>query len=91
MHVGGRGFESPARMIFTYDKSITKIDDRYVFYTYNHYNDFQEYLNYHDGWGVRFGNESAGNGYCYNNDDYHASNRYPVSKYPETTILSFNK
>lgn len=80
-----------ARMIFTYDKSITKIDDRYVFYTYNHYNDFQEYLNYHDGWGVRFGNESAGNGYCYNNDDYHASNRYPVSKYPETTILSFNK
>lgn len=80
-----------ARMIYTYDKTVTKIDDRYVFYTYNHYNDFQEYLNYHDGWGIRFGNESAGNGYCYNNDDYYASNNYPISKYPETYISRFNK
>ena len=80
-----------ARMIYTYDKTVTKIDDRYVFYTYNHYNDFQEYLNYHDGWGIRFGNESAGNGYCYNNDDYYASNKNPISKYPETYISRFNK
>jgi hypothetical protein len=27
----------------------------YVFYTYNHYDDFQEYLNYEGGWGERFG------------------------------------
>lgn len=80
-----------ARIVFTYDSKITRIDDRYVFYTYNHYNDFQEYLNYHHGWGERFGNESAGNGYCYNNKDYYASNKYPVSKYPETIIKEFNK
>ena len=80
-----------ARFVFTYDKSVTKIDDRYVFYTYNHYNDFQEYLNYHDGWGKRFGNESAGNGYCYNTTDYNNSNKYPVSRYPATVISEFFK
>ena len=80
-----------ARFVFTYDKSVTKIDDRYVFYTYNHYNDFQEYLNSHDGWGKRFGNESAGNGYCYNTTDYNNSNKYPVSRYPATVISEFFK
>lgn len=40
----------------------TPIDlaDRYVFYTYNHYNDFQEYLNYQNGWGEMFGNVTGG-------------------------------
>ena len=32
----------------------------HVFYTYNHYDDFQEYLNYHGGWGERFGYETNG-------------------------------
>jgi uncharacterized protein YxeA len=32
----------------------------YVFYTYNHYNDFQEYLNYAGGWGEKFGNITGG-------------------------------
>lgn len=32
----------------------------YVFYTYNHYNDFQEYLNYEGGWGQMFGNITGG-------------------------------
>lgn len=32
----------------------------YVFYTYNHYNDFQEYLNYEGGWGEMFGNITGG-------------------------------
>ena len=36
------------------------IDERYVFYTYNHYNDFQEYLNYQGGWGEMFGNITGG-------------------------------
>ena len=36
------------------------INERYVFYTYNHYNDFQEYLNYQYGWGEMFGNITGG-------------------------------
>lgn len=39
---------------------ITSLEDRYVFYTYNHYNDFQEYLNYQNGWGEMFGNITGG-------------------------------
>ncbi len=39
---------------------FTDINKRYVFYTYNHYNDFQEYLNYENGWGEMFGNVSNG-------------------------------
>jgi hypothetical protein len=34
--------------------------EHYVFYTYNHYNDFQEYLNYAGGWGEMFGNITGG-------------------------------
>ncbi len=34
--------------------------ERHLFYTYNHYNDFQEYLNYFEGWGTIFGNVTAG-------------------------------
>ena len=40
--------------------SIIDLDERYVFYTYNHYNDFQEYLNYEGGWGQIFGNVTGG-------------------------------
>ena len=39
----------------TYD-----VGELYVFYTYNHYNDFQEYLNYQGGWGEMFGNITGG-------------------------------
>lgn len=35
-------------------------DELHVFYTYNHYDDFQEYLNYQGGWGERFGYETNG-------------------------------
>lgn len=35
-------------------------DEVYVFYTCNHYNDFQEYLNYYGGWGEIFGNITGG-------------------------------
>ncbi len=34
--------------------------EHHVFYTYNHYNDFQEYLNYFGGWGEMFGNITGG-------------------------------
>lgn len=36
------------------------IDEIYVFYTHNHYNDFREYLNYYGGWGEMFGNITGG-------------------------------
>ena len=46
----------------------------HVFYTYNHYNDFQEYLNYEGGWGEIFGNITGGgtisSKYDYNPTDY---------------------
>ncbi len=53
-----------ARIVYArYDKNNNHIIDpneRYVFYTYNHYNDFQEYLNYEGGWGEIFGNVTGG-------------------------------
>ena len=53
-----------ARIVYTrYDKNkndIIDINEKYVFYTYNHYNDFQEYLNYEGGWGEMFGNVTGG-------------------------------
>lgn len=52
-------------------------EDRYVFYTYNHYNDFQEYLNYENGWGYIFGNITAGN----DQDEYNRNN--PPTPYIE--------
>ena len=39
---------------------IERPEDRKVFYTFNHYNDFQEYLNYENGWGKWFGNVAGG-------------------------------
>jgi len=53
-----------ARIVYArFDVNGDKIIDtneRYVFYTYNHYNDFQEYLNYYGGWGEMFGNITGG-------------------------------
>lgn len=53
-----------ARIVYArFDKNGNNIIDpneRYVFYTYNHYNDFQEYLNYYGGWGEMFGNITGG-------------------------------
>ncbi len=67
---------------YTNGKPITDPDDRYVFYTYNHYNDFQEYLNYENGWGEMFGNVSAGNEL--NEHDRHN----PPTEYPEVVADS---
>ena len=39
---------------------VIEVGENYVFYTYNHYNDFQEYLNYEGGWGEMFGNITGG-------------------------------
>ena len=38
---------------------ITDVRERYVFFTGNHYYDFEEYLNYYGGWGNKFGYETG--------------------------------
>ncbi len=62
-----------ARIVYTrYYTDGTHIEDpneRYVFYTYNHYNDFQEYLNYQGGFGEMFGNITGG-GVLSSNTEY---------------------
>ena len=63
---------------FTITRGAARIvygkNDLHVFYTYNHYNDFQEYLNYQGGWGEMFGNITGGgeisSKYYYNPTDY---------------------
>lgn len=69
-------------------------DERYVFYTYNHYNDFQEYLNYEGGWGEMFGNITGGGKISsktdYNPTDYEDVILAPITKSTATgtaTIL----
>ena len=42
------------------NNGVYEIGEFHVFYTYNHYNDFQEYLNYQGGWGQMFGNITGG-------------------------------
>ena len=76
-----------ARFCFVNNKK--NIDERYVFYTYNHYNDFQEYLNYDNGFGVRIGNESAGNPYCSDAGDYNASAKFSPTQYQSISLKSY--
>lgn len=60
---GNKIIRGAARIVYSQKvngKLFTDINERYVFYTYNHYNDFQEYLNYENGWGEMFGNISNG-------------------------------
>ena len=61
---GSRITRGAARIVYArYDangNSIIDPNERYLFYTYNHYNDFQEYLNYYGGWGEIFGNITGG-------------------------------
>ncbi len=77
-----------ARLVYTrYDADGEEIDDpneRYVFYTYNHYNDFQEYLNYYGGWGEIFGNITGG-GTLSSKTDYNPTD------YVETINVSFSE
>ena len=70
-----------ARIVYTrYDKNKDQIidpDEKYVFYTYNHYNDFCEYLNYYGGWGETFGNVTGGGTISSKTD-------YSPTPYPES-------
>ena len=69
---GNKISRGAARLVYTrFDKNRNNIIDpneKYVFYTYNHYNDFQEYLNYQNGWGEKFGNITGGGTISSKND-----------------------
>lgn len=85
-----------ARIVYTrYDANKNQIIDpneKYVFYTYNHYNDFQEYLNYYGGWGVMFGNVTGG-GTLSSKKNYNPTPYVPStqSSLPErTALVAFN-
>ena len=73
-----------ARIVYTWkdDNRNGNIDahlgEVYVFYTYNHYNDFQEYLNYKGGWGEMFGNITGG-GTLSSNSHYNPTPYVPVA------------
>ena len=75
---GSKITRGAARLVYTkFDanrNNIIDINEKYVFYTYNHYNDFQEYLNYQGGWGEMFGNITGGGSLSsktdYNPTDY---------------------
>ena len=66
-----------ARFDINGDKIIDS-NERYVFYTYNHYNDFQEYLNYYGGWGAMFGNITGG-GKLSSKSDYNPTPYVPTA------------
>ncbi len=61
---GERITRGAARIVYgKYDidgDGVYEFGEHHVFYTYNHYNDFQEYLNYYGGWGEMFGNITGG-------------------------------
>ncbi len=61
---GKRILRGAARIVYTrFDRngdSIIDVNEKFVFYTNNHYNDFREYLNYEGGWGEIFGNVTGG-------------------------------
>ena len=86
-----------ARIVYSaYDRNGNKIidlDERYVFYTYNHYNDFQEYLNYLGGWGEMFGNVTGGgtisSKYNYNPTPYVAVVRASLSGASATVVYYY--
>ena len=73
---------------------VYEIGEHHVFYTYNHYNDFQEYLNYQGGWGEMFGNITGGgtisSKYDYNPTDYVDIVMQPLtSAYGTRSLSSF--
>ncbi len=76
-----------ARIVYTrFDANNNNIIDpneKYVFYTYNHYNDFQEYLNYYGGWGEMFGNITGGG-------ELSSKTKYNPTPYVPVVMASLN-
>ena len=79
---GSKITRGAARIVYTRTdlngNELTDFSKRHVFYTYNHYNDFQEYLNYYNGWGEMFGNVTGG-GTLSSKEDYNPTPYVPVS------------
>ena len=71
-----------------------ELGEWHVFYTYNHYNDFQEYLNYAGGWGEMFGNITGGgelsDKYDCNPTPYENVTFIELPEFSSTTTLSCN-
>ena len=82
---GSKITRGAARIVYArFDRNGNKIiepDEKHVFYTYNHYNDFQEYLNYYGGWGEMFGNITGG-GAISSKYDYNPTPYVPVANAP---------
>ena len=72
---------------------IYEIGEHYLFYTYNHYNDFQEYLNYAGGWGEMFGNITGGgtlsSKYDCNPTSYVEVTLAPIASYTTIPLSAF--
>ncbi len=70
-----------ARIVYTRcdidQNDIIDPNEKFLFYTYNHYNDFQEYLNYYGGWGEMFGNITGG-GTLSSKSDFNPTPYVPV-------------
>ncbi len=81
-----------ARIVYTrQDKNgngVIEANECYVFYTYNHYNDFQEYLNYAGGWGEMFGNITGG-GAISSKTDYNPTPYVPTAYRDFSTSATF--
>ena len=77
-----------ARLVYTRcdlnGAGVYSENEVYVFYTCNHYNDFQEYLNYYGGWGQIFGNITGGGSPSSKTD-------YNPTPYVKTAYASFQK
>ena len=86
---GNRITRGAARIVYgkkDLDKDgVYEIGEHHVFYTYNHYNDFQEYLNYEGGWGEMFGNITGG-GSISSKTDYNPTDYVDVVLQPITLV-----
>ncbi len=81
-----------ARIVYTRQDldgdGVIELGETFLFYTYNHYNDFQEYLNYEGGWGEMFGNITGG-GTLSSKTDYNPTDYVSVVGVPFVTADSF--
>lgn len=97
---GSKIERGPVRLVYTAADTdgnrgakYIPMEHRHVFLTYNHYNDFIEYLNYENGWGIPFGWMSGGNEYCggmssnaYGLGYYQFTNPQPKSTYEDYMV-----
>lgn len=90
---GSRITRGAARIVYTrYDangNNVIDINEKFLFYTNNHYNDFREYLNYEGGWGELFGNITGG-GTLSSKYDYNPTPYVPTLRADFTTGDQWN-